>query len=163
MIATDLHADTRRIIDLLASEPRGNTITLGAISKSIGRDIGRCRHLLYSAIRVIERDNGLVFSCIRGKGYKVMPSEDISRVGQTARARIRRTARRSIRTLEAGLAGANDISNEAKKKVLAEQSALALVEHLTREKNLPVMPESETRPLPAATTAKAFLQAIGAV
>ena len=161
MIALDLHADTRRIIDLLLRTPRGEVVTLAAISARIERDITQCRHLLYSALHHVERENGSVWALIRGKGYRRMEPDEIPKIGQTARARIRRTARRGIRSMEAGILGANDLSNETRRKILAEQSVLGLMEHLARERSLPSIGDDESKPLPIATTAKSFLQAIG--
>lgn len=161
MIATELHPDTRTLIDLLLASPVGQIVTLGAMSEAIGRDIERCRYVLYSAIRNVERTHGAVFSCIRKEGYRRLPAEDIATIGKTARERIRHTARRTVKTLEAGLAGANDVPNEVRVKVLREQSALAMIEHVTRERNLPVVPEASNKPLPVAVTGREFLRAIG--
>ena len=162
MIATELHPDTRRIIALLETVPVDGIVTHAAISGAIGRDIEPVRHLLYSAIRHMEREHGTVFACVRKQGYRRMPATEIALIGATARSRIRRTARRSIRSMEAGLTGANDMPNDVRLKVLAEQSALSMVEHLSRERNLPPMQEAETRPLALADTARAFLRSIGA-
>lgn len=162
MIATDLHAETLRIIDTLKAVPRGGTISLATISAAIGRDVGTCRHYLYSAFKHVEAENGAVFASVRGIGYRRMQPDEIVKIGQTARSRIRRTARRGIKSMTAGIAGANDLSDIDKRKVLAEQSSLGLLEHIARERSLPTVPPTETRPLPVATTARAFLEAIGA-
>lgn len=162
MIAIDLHADTLRIIDRLKSVPRGGEITLAAISQTIGRDIANCRHLMYSAFRHVEAESGAVFASVRGVGYRRMQPDEIVKIGQTARSRIRRTARRGIKTMSAGVAGANDLSDADKRKVLAEQSSLGLLEHIARERSLPTVPTTDTRPLPVAETARAFLELIGA-
>ena len=162
MIATDIHADTRRIADLLAVLPRGELITLAQISAAIDRDIRLNRGYLYSAMKIVEREMGAVFACERGKGYRRLASDEIIKIGQTSRARIRRQARRGIRSMSAGVGGANDIEPDMARRILAEQSALGLLEHIARDKNLPKVPEKDTRPLPVATTARAFLRAIGA-
>lgn len=162
MIATELHPDTVALVAVLSNAPRGEIIPMKAFSDAIGRDINRCRHLLYSAIRVIERNEGAVFACIRKEGYRRMASSEIAKIGQTARSRIRRTARRGQKSIAAGIAGANDLTNEARVKLLQEQSALGLLEHLARDRSLPQIPEQVTRPLPVAQTAREFLKAIGA-
>ena len=161
MLSLDLHADTRRIADALAAVSRGDTITLAAITNAIGRDIHRCRHLLYSAFRLVERENGAVFATERGQGYRRLKPEEIITIGQTARARIRGTARRGARSIAAGVSGANDIAAPVQRAILAEQTALGLLEHMARDKNLPTVPETENRPLPVAVAAKEFLRAIG--
>ena len=161
MLSLDLHADTRRIADLLNEVPRGDSITLDAISKAIDRDIRRCRYLLYSALRVVERESGAVFATERGSGYRRLAPEEIVKIGQTARARIRGWARRGSRTIAAGIAGANDMAPDTARKIMAEQSALGLLEHIARDRSLPKVNEDENRPLSVAATAKEFLRSIG--
>lgn len=162
MIATDLSADARRIADLLAAIPRGETVTFATISSTIGRDINLCRHILYSGLNVAERENGACFASVRSVGYRRLAPEEIVKVGQTARSRIRGYARRGSRTLRQGMTGANDLTPEAQRQTAAELSALGLLEHIARDKSLPTIPEEDTRPLSVAATAKAFLQKIGA-
>lgn len=162
MIAKDIHADTRIIADALNQLPRGELITTTAISDLIGRDIRLTVWHLYAAIRIVERETGAVFGCERGKGYRRLKADELVKIGQTARSRIRRTARKGSRSLAAGVMGINDLSPATTRKVLAEQSSLGLLEHLARDRNLPNISESETRPLPVAVTAREFLNAIGA-
>jgi len=162
MIATEQHPDTLRLIDTLRAVPISGTITLSELTRAIGRDIRQCRHLLYSAIKHTEAQDGAVYLCVRGKGYRRVPAEEIVKVGQTARGRIRRTARRGLKTMAAGFAGANDMPNDVKLRILAEQSSLSLLEHISRERSLPKLPETETRPLTITDTARAFLETIGA-
>lgn len=163
MIATDMSADTRRLADLLAEVPRGEVITFPAMSAVIDRNVLEFRHIVYAAMRAAERESGAVFASERGKGYRRLPPDEIVRVGQTARSRIRRTARSGVRSLVAGSAGANDLSPEMTRRILAEQSTLGLLEHIARDKNLAPMPEAANRPLPLAVAAKEFLRTIGAL
>ena len=163
MLSLDLHQDTQTIADLLASCPNGGTVALADITAAIGRDITGCRYLVYGAMRVAERDSGAVFASVRGVGYRRLLASEIAEVGQTARAKIRRAARHGVRTISAGMAGANDIAPDAMRKILAEQSALGMLEHMARDKNLPKLTETDTRPLPLAVTARAFLRSIGAL
>tara|TARA_R110000868_G_C10969754_1_gene769590 strand:+ start:1030 stop:1524 length:495 start_codon:yes stop_codon:yes gene_type:complete len=163
MIATDLHHDTRIIADCLAATPHGALVTKGEISDAIGREIDHCVWLLYSAIRIVERENGAVFACVRGKGYRRLTAEELARIGQTARARIRGTARRGMKSMTAGVSAINDLAPDLMRKVLAEQSSLGLLEHIARDRNLPPINETMTRPLPVAVTAKEFLRSIKAI
>ncbi len=162
MIATDISADTRRLADLLAEVPRSGVITFGTMSGAIGRDVLEFRHLIYGALRVAEREFGAVFASERGTGYRRLPPDEIVRIGQTARARIRRTARSGARSLTAGMTGANDIDPAMRRRILSEQTTLGLLEHIARDKNLAPVPEHENRPLPLAVAAKEFLRMIGA-
>ncbi len=162
MIAMEINADTRRIADTLAATRVGETITLDHLTREIRRDIRRNRHIIYGAMRVVEREVGAVFACERGIGYRRLKANELALIGQTARARIRRTARRGAKTIAAGSVFANDLSNQERRKILAEQSSLGVLEHLARDKSLPDVAPTETRPLSIVATAQAFLAAIGA-
>jgi hypothetical protein len=163
MIATDLSADARRIADLLSAVPRGELITYAGISAAIGRDVRVLRHLIYAAMRVAERESGAVFASERGKGYRRLAPTEIVRIGATARARIRGVARRGKRSISAGVIGANDLGDEDRRKILAEQSALGLLEHVARDRSLPVLTPDDSRPLPVAQAARSFMRHIGAL
>ncbi|MGE4044488.1 MAG: hypothetical protein AB7F35_06520 [Acetobacteraceae bacterium] len=163
MIAKERNPDTGRLIDVLAAVPVGGIVSLAAMSDAIGRDIEQCRYLLYAAIRHAGREHGALFASVRGQGYRRLPVSEIATIGRTAREKIRRTARRGLRSMEAGLSAANDVPNDVRIRLLQEQSALGLIEHVTRERNLPQVPEGTTRPLPIAVAGRAFLQAIGAL
>lgn len=162
MLAIDIHQDTRRIADALAAVPPGTLISLDAISAVIERDIRRARWYLYSAMHIAERESGAVFATERGMGYRRLIADEIVKIGQTSRARIRRQARRGNRSISAGVAGVNDLKPETLRRILAEQSSLGLLEHIARDKNLPTVSEQDIRPLPVASAAKEFLRIIGA-
>jgi len=157
MIALDLHADTRRLADFLCAAPRGELVSFDAMTEIIGRDIQAHRWILYGAMRVAERESGATFACVRRQGYRRLTISELAMVGQTARSRIRSTARRGNRTIATGLKGENGIDPGDLRKILAEQSALGMLEHLAADKALPVIPETDTRPLPVAMVARDFL------
>jgi len=163
MIATDLSADARAVADALNGTPLGETIDYPTISASIGRDITTYRWVLTTAFRVAERETGAVFALIRRVGYRRLLSDEISKVGQTARASIRAKATRSVRTMSAGIAQANDISDNARQNILREQTALGLISHLARDRNMPATPAGATHPAPVGIAVRAVLQHLGAV
>jgi hypothetical protein len=163
MIVMELHQDTRILADLLAACPFGETLTFDDFSKAIGRNINVCRYLLYRAIFVVERENGAVFASVRRVGYKRVVPDDLHKIGQTARARIRSQARRGFRTISNGLAKANDISPPALREALREQSILGLIEHTAKDRSKPDVAEGATHPLPVAEVARDFLRKMGAV
>lgn len=163
MIARDIHPDTRRIADLLANMAVGELVTYDDLTAAIERNIRHVRHVFYSAARLAEREAGVVLACEIGKGYRRLAPEEMPMVGQTARARGRGVHRRGNRSIAAGIRGANGIPKDIMLKILAEQSVLGMLEHAGRDRSLPTIPPEETRPLSVAATAKAFLDAIGAI
>ena len=163
MIATDISPDTRALADKLAEVPRGERISLKALTAVISRNIVEHRHLLYSAFRIVERETGAVFACERGSGYRRLTPEEIPSLGSTARSRVRHIARRGRKSIAAGIEGANDMPDNARRRALQEMSALGVLEHVSRDKSLPDIKEDASSPLPVAAAAKAFLKKIGAI
>lgn len=163
MIVMELHHDTRIISQILADCSFGETITLEAITRTIGRDILGCRHLLYSAMRLVERDIGAVFCSVRGVGYRRISSDELAKVGQTSRSRIRGHARRGVRTISNGLAVANDISPTSLRDALREQSILGLVEHTSKDRYSLALPETASEPMKPRDVARQFLDKMEAM
>jgi alkylated DNA nucleotide flippase Atl1 len=163
MITTEISAEARAIADLLAECPPGAVVTFGAMSAVIGRDILARRHVIATARRVAEREAGAVFTVERRTGYKRLDAARIADVvGTAARAHIRRTARRSVKSLSEGTRRLNDLPPDVQRKVAAEMSALGLIEHIARDKAVKPTADAPTKPQPVAVTARAFLDALGA-
>jgi hypothetical protein len=133
------------------------------MSKVIDRNIRACRYLFYSAQKIAQRESGALFATERHKGYRRLTTEEFPIIGQTARASIRGTSLRAKKSLAQGLAGLNDIDPAVHRKIMAEQSVLGLLHHITFDKHLPPIPEKANRPLSVAATAKAFLRSIGSL
>lgn len=157
----ELSPDTRAIADRLSTVPHGATIGLGDLSAVIGRDIRQCRHLLYAAYAVVRRETGAIFGSVRNVGYQRLSIDQVPAIGSTARKRVRRTARRASRDINASLAKANDVSNAVRLKANAELSMLGLVEHMARDSAVKPSEDMNIAPQPVAVAARAFLERIG--
>lgn len=158
MIQTEMSADTRALADMLAATPVGEVATLAAMSETIGRDITTCRHLLAAARRIAQREHGAVFVTDRGIGYRRLPAEEVARVvGSSARQHVRRTAGRAKRALIAGTNSANDLRPDVQRRLAAEISAMALLEHISRDTTVKPAADAPLKPTPVAVTARAFL------
>lgn len=161
MIQTELSADTRAIADLLAATPIGQTVTFAALSQAIGRDIAARRHILAAARKVAQREVGAVFVATPRIGYRRLAAEEAARViGSAARQHIRRTAGRARKAIAAGTAGANDLAPDVQRRIAAEVSALALIEHISRDAAVKPADSAPTKPTPLAVTARAMLAAL---
>lgn len=163
MITTEISAEARAVADLLAACPSGEVITFAAMSAAIGRDILARRHVITTARRVAEREAGAVFTIERRTGYRRLDATRIADVvGTAARAHIRRTARRSVKSLSEGTRRLNDLPPDVQRKVAAEMSALGLIEHIARDKTVKPAANAPTKPQPVAVAARALLAALGA-
>ena len=153
----DLSADTLAIMQRLKEASVGETVTLDDLSGVIGRDIRRHRHLVYSALRVLLREDGMIFATVRGIGYQRVPADQAHEVGVETRRAIRRKARRSSRKIAHGISRANDLSDEALRKAHSEMATLGLMEHLARDKVQPREDDKPAAPVPVALTARRML------
>lgn len=153
----ELSPSTRTLIRFLATVPHGGVVTNDQLSAELGRDIRKCRHLLYSAFNHIQRENGIIFGSLRGQGYQRLLVEQAPHVGSTARRKIRRTARQASKKLTAVLARANDVSNDVRIAANRELSVLGLLDVAAQDKNLP---EAKNGVQPVADVSREFLDKI---
>lgn len=155
MIPQTISIEARTIADRLLEVPVGETVSLDTLSELVGINLTHKRHLFYAAIRLAQREAGAIFACHPRKGYQRLAAEEVAKtVGTNARDKVRRSARRARRTIEAGISGANDLPPEEQRRAAAEISSLALLEHVAR--NLPKAKEGEApmKPEPVAITAR---------
>lgn len=161
MLTTEASPDTRAVAELLATVPVGEIVSFAALSAAIGRDITRCRHVLYAGKRAAERDAGAVFATVRGQGMRRLSAERAAEtVGTAARSHIRKTARKATRTLIAATSRANDLPPAVQRSVSAEVSAFALIEHLSRDAAVKAADDAPLKPTPVAITARAMMAAL---
>lgn len=158
MIPFAMSIDARTLADRLLAVPVGETITLPEIGRTLGRDISQCRHLLYTALRIVRREAGAIFVCKPRIGYQRLSAEAVAEtVGTHARARVRRTARRARVAIEAGIQHNNALPPEVQRRASAEISAFALLEHLARDATVKPKEDAPLTPEPVAATARRLL------
>ena len=164
MPSFETSADVRALVEFLAGVPIDEVATYADISAVIGRDVRLNRAQLYSAIKIVQRENNAIFATVHGYGYKRLSTMEASRiVGPHARSRIRATSRRGLRAIHAAFRADNGESPEVQRKLSAEANALGLIEQIARDSNVKPAPAASTKPVPVAEAAKEFLARIGAI
>ena len=96
------------------------------------------RGYLTTARRMVRRDKGAVFRCIRGVGLERVRPEDAHTIGESARTTIHNKARETVKNLVAATDGA-EMDNDARLKTntqLALMGAMALLTTRERVKRL---------------------------
>ncbi len=94
-------AETQAIVDLIRStsmEP-GTEIPYERISEALGCDIINRRHSLYSAIRILAKEDGIVIGCVRSEGIKILTDVEIGHFGTDTRKRQGRMSKRMFRSM----------------------------------------------------------------
>lgn len=161
MLIHEISPEVRAVAELLMKCQPNEIVTFDEMSAAIGRSIFKRRHIIVSARRVAERENGAVFTSERSIGYKRLEAIAVADVvGTSARAHIRKSARRGVRSILHGTRRANDLPPEIQRKVAAEMSTLGLIEHISRDSNVKPNAEAPTKPQPVAVTARALLDAL---
>jgi hypothetical protein len=157
----ELSPDTLRLIEFLKTIPIGAVATQQQLTTVLGRSIRQHRHLLYSAMKHVQRHDGIFFGNRRGEGYQRCLTEQVPYVGATARRKARRTARSATKTINAVLSKANDVSNETRIAANREISMLGLIEIAAQDRHLPPPESVSSAPLSVAVAARLFLDRFG--
>lgn len=128
-------ADTRLIYSLLMKAEMGDVVTYTELSEQVGRKVTGADSYLQSALRMIERDENMVFSSVRGVGYKRLTDAEIAtQVGESGVRKIKRTARRTAKTISK--ADDSNLSNEERVKRNTFASFMGAVAHMAKPRQL---------------------------
>jgi hypothetical protein len=112
----------------------GETITYEELSIILGRKIKLHRGLLYTAFRMAQRQDRMVFDPVIRVGYKRLDDCAIAeKVSTQPFRRIRSTIRRSVR--QSACVDTNNLPNETVVKMHASLSLLAALTECTSQKS----------------------------
>ncbi len=92
-------SDAKVLADLMRNVGVGSTLTYGAMSEAIGRDVTTDRGLIYTAKGIVQREERMVFDSVYRHGIKRLADSDIVNLGDRARVRVRRIARRASQAI----------------------------------------------------------------
>lgn len=154
MLSTEISPDVAALVETLREVSPGAVVTYASLSEAIGRDVRKDRWLITSAQRIAAREHGAVFGNERNVGYRRLEVDQLPDVGSTARARVRIASRKAARFIRYGADRANDVRPETQRKINAEISALALIEHVATDKAAAPVKAHDTRPEPVAVSAR---------
>ena len=137
-------ADASRLCEELAMTSVGSIVTYAHLSDTIGKPVTGATGALTSARRIVQRENGTVFACIRNEGLKRLDSEAIVDMSGMRVQGVRRHARRVVKTLT--LAIYEELRDASKQKAIAIASVLSVVADLAREKSIHTVEIAASRP-----------------
>ena len=96
----EISVDTRTLYDRIITAKAGDEITYAALSELIGRDVQTvARSALHSARKMAMRDHNVVFGVVRNEGLKRLADVEVVQTGEATVAKLRRVAKRGIRTI----------------------------------------------------------------
>jgi hypothetical protein len=154
-----LSIDVKTIYDLLARCSVGDVIAYATMQAAIGRSVtGTGRWILASARRRALHQNAMLFGSVSKVGVKRLSDPEIVDTGKDAVDRIHRITNKSARNMTA-IRDFDALPTESKVRHNTYLSALALLGHISKEKQLKRLQEKvnkEQVALPLAKTLEAF-------
>lgn len=92
-------AKTTRLLTLFRSA--NGLLSYTAISQHMGEDLHALRPSIINVLRYLERDEGIVFACVRGEGYRRLTDAEKVQSAEGFSRKIRRTAVRGVTRIDA--------------------------------------------------------------
>lgn len=84
----------------LKDKPSGNQFTFDELSKEAGRDIKKDRFIIASVMRILTRHHDRVLRSVRGVGYEICRTEDITGVSEAFRKSAKNKVVRACEVLD---------------------------------------------------------------
>jgi hypothetical protein len=131
-----LHIDTQMLIEEISKTDYAQIVTYRALSELIGRDVQtEASGILRTALRHLERDEGMFFSCVRNIGLRrVTESEQLQSVPLNGRKKIRRAADTINRKLS--YLPDDKLSREEQTQKLMDISFASTLKHAASERRV---------------------------
>ena len=154
----ELSVDTQVLAKLLRSAGPDELVTYAAMSIAIKRDVRVvARHLMESARRIVQREDGKVFECVFGEGLKLMTDSAKAGLGSHAAGRMRNISKRTLSKM--ATTSFEALSNEDKVAHNTGISLLSALAQATRPKSIQrlsvAVGEAQDK-LPLASTLEMF-------
>jgi hypothetical protein len=125
--------ETQQLEKLLSDETHEPVFTYEEMSKAAGVDVRDRRGCLQSALRIVQREKGLVFECIANVGMKRANDGEIVEGRSRDVSRIRRVAGRGIKKLEC-VRDVAALPAERRTQMNVMLSGLSVIKHATSAK-----------------------------
>jgi hypothetical protein len=127
-------ADAIALHEHLILTPVGAVATYARLGDAIGKPVNGSCGALRTARLIAQREDGAIFSCIKGEGLKRLDDEGIVALAGVETLSVRRRARTVGRRL--GAAVFENLREASRMRAIAIASVLAVVSDLTREKSV---------------------------
>ena len=131
------HPDTDLIVNFLREKTTDDFIPYIALDKLTGSDIsGAKRHRLLAARKTLRRDYHMEFSCDEqdgARGVRLCAPEEVVNATASQLRRSRNAARRGIAVSTCAI---GEISQEARSRLVVNQTVLGLVAQVTKPSNV---------------------------
>jgi hypothetical protein len=156
--ASKINVDVDALVKMARAVSPGDTITYAQMDECLGRPVQPRLYIWLQARERLAKD-GILFDNVRNEGYRRLKTAEIPGVGDGARKKIRRVARKASRDMTEAVKRANDVPHDVQKAISAQISSLKLHEHLSSSAVQKKVEETvESDPLPLAKTMESLRQ-----
>lgn len=133
-VIAEIYPDAARLAEHLQEKKMGDLVTYAEIEKFLGYSILKAkRYILYSALRVARREEGIIFETIRSVGIKRQNDSEIADYQlKRSLGQVRRCAKRGLE--RARCADYEKLSKEEKTRANARSTILSMQLDISKRK-----------------------------
>jgi hypothetical protein len=127
-------AEAIKLHQELMETPVGATVTYARLADAIGKPVNGSTSALRTARMLAQREDRMVFSCLRAQGLRRLDDEGIVELASVETLGVRRHARRVGRKL--AVADFLQLKQTSQMRAIAIASVLAVVADMSREASI---------------------------
>lgn len=136
-----ISVDAQILAKHLASVPEGVLVKYETLNELIKADVQNgARNILQTARRVVQREENIVFECVKNEGIKRLHPAEIISTGKATIVKIRKTAKRGASKL--ACADFDRLTKEEKSEFLASTSILGAIHVCAKDRQLKAVTEA---------------------
>lgn len=148
--------ESQLLYEFLKTKKKGDIISYAELSRAGTHDVQKRRGPLYTARRVLQRDDRMVLDTIPKVGLKVLSDSEVVGSAPTSLGRVRRAMRRATKRITA--VDFEALTNEQKQKHNTNLSVFLVVHHMCKPKSVEKLaPRCEQSKLPVKKVLEAFI------
>ena len=127
-----MSVEAERLYRRLATTSPGELISYKEMEQIANADLRANRHIIYTAIRKAEREDGIVFVVERGEGYRRAKGRDFMGIVHSGIVRSRRIVKRSLRqSLRMPQSEFDALSDDDKARLNTDRTVVATLAHFS--------------------------------
>lgn len=154
-------ADAKTLADLMRGVAIGDVLTYQTMSEAIGRDVLDDRGVMYTARGIVQREDRMVFDSVHKHGIKRLADIEIVSLGDRARSRVRKIARRAAQAIVC--VNYDEMPREAQVKHNTALSMLGVMQELTTDKSFTKLQKHVSTAGTELPVGKASIAALGLI
>lgn len=154
-------SDAKTLADLMRAVRVGDLLSYEDMNDAIGRDVTEDRNVIYTARHIVQREDRIVFDSVHKCGLKRLADTEIVSLGDRARSRVRKIARRTAQTIVC--VNYDTMPREAQVKHNTALSMLGVMQELATDKSFAKLKKHVSTAGTELPVGKASIAALGLI